>query len=316
MDPARKCPICDGNRGKTVRRRERDGRPGEFWTLTRCSTCGMVYLAQQIDYETQSREFDWADTFAAERRRRRDCQPNAETALSKAQTEETVGDKLDEKASLGRRLRRLRKRFRRDRSLKTMAVVYRYKLDGRLCDFGCGTGKLLVHAVERFEAYGVDISQRQADAARRRVPDATIVVCPACKVDLPRETFDVVTMQSYIEHEFNPLAALRSAWGLLKPGGILVIKTPNHSSWNRIIHGGRWCGYRFPDHCNYFTMRTLFMAAALAGFQPLPGLPGDRLPLSDNMYLAAVKPIPEKCNPAELAGQRSRCSAELSHLSG
>lgn len=300
MEQFRKCPVCGGSRGKTVYRRARDGRPGEFWTLLRCSTCGTVYLKQQIDYDTQQREFDWADTFPDQRQRRRG----------------TDSTPTDTKNSLARGFRCLRKKFRKDRSLKTMAVVFRHKPRGWLCDFGCGTGKLLAHAVGRFEVWGVDISRRQAAIARERVPRATIVVCPACEVDLPRQTFDVVTMQSYIEHESNPLAALRAAWGLLKPGGVIVLKTPNHACWNRLARGGNWCGYRFPDHCNYFTMRTLSMAVSMAGFQPLPGLLGDHLPFSDNMYLAAEKPVPQKCNPAEAAGQRSRYSAELSHLSG
>jgi SAM-dependent methyltransferase len=140
------------------------------------------------------------------------------------------------------------------------------------------------------------------------------VVCPVVEVDLPRGSFDVVTMQSYIEHESNPMAALRAAWDLLKPGGVLVVKTPNHDCWNRRLRRSAWCGYRFPDHCNYFTMRTLSAAALRAGFRILPGLRRDRLAFSDNMYLAVEKPAVEKVNSAERCGQRNRYAAELSQL--
>ncbi|MEA1950506.1 MAG: class I SAM-dependent methyltransferase [Planctomycetota bacterium] len=260
----------------------------ESWMLLRCADCGMVYLREFIDYSRQQEEFDWADTLPARRQRRRN--------------------------SGGNIFRRLRRRLRPDRSLKTMAVVYRHKPGGRLCDFGCGTGKLLAHAVESFSTVGIDISSRQAEGARRRVPDASIVVAPVVESNLPSASFDVVTMQSYIEHESNPMAALRAAWELLNPGGVLVIKTPNHDSWNRRLRSGRWCGYRFPDHCNYYTIGTLAASTLRAGFRILPGSWRDRLVFSDNMYMAVEKPAAEKVNSAERSGQHNRRSAELSHL--
>ncbi len=294
MDHARKCPLCDSSEAKVIHRRPRDEEPADGpaqpWILLRCTSCGMVYLREQIDYSRQQEEFDWADTFPAQRQRRRKSSANF--------------------------FRSLCRRLRTDRSQKTMSVVYRHKTGGRLCDFGCGTGKLLAHAVEKFSAVGVDISSRQAEGARGRVPDAAIVVAPVVETNLPPASFDVVTMQSYIEHESNPMAALRAAWELLKPGGVLVIKTPNHDSFNRRLRGGRWCGYRFPDHCNYYTMQTLAASALRAGFRILPGRLRDRLVFSDNMYLAVEKPATEKVNSAELSGLRNRRSAELSHLYG
>ncbi|MBN2293539.1 MAG: class I SAM-dependent methyltransferase [Pirellulales bacterium] len=293
MDQARECPLCGSDRANIVYRRPRDGRSDGFWTLVSCTNCGMVYLRERIDYSLQREEFDWADTFPAQRQRRRKTSGNI--------------------------FRRLRRRLRAERSLKTMAVISRHKSGGRLCDFGCGTGKLLAHAVEDFSAVGIDISPRQAEGARQRVPDASIVVAPVVETNLQHASFDVVTMQSFIEHESNPMAALRAAWNLLKPGGVLVIKTPNHNCWNRYLRGDRWCGYRFPDHCNYYTMETLAASTLRAGFRILPGHARDRLPFSDNMYLAVEKPAvikfaSDKVHSAERSGLRNRCSAELSHL--
>lgn len=302
MENLRTCPLCGDNQdGETVCSRRREGTAGEFWTIVRCGNCGMVYLRQKIDYTAQEQDFDWADTFPAERSRRRGTEANAGD-----------GGSTRTKLSLAQGFRRLRKSLRGDRSLKTLAIVYRYKQGGRLCDFGCGTGKLLIHAVRRFEVWGMDISRRQADAARQRVPEARIAVCPAADVDFPRASFDAVTMQSYIEHDWEPLAALRTAWKLLKPGGVVVLKTPNYDCWNRRLLGARWCGYRFPDHCNYFTAKTLSAALVASGFELLAGMPRDRLAFSDNMYLAGEKPAVETSNSAEQAGKRNRCLAELS----
>jgi hypothetical protein len=52
--------------------------------------------------------------------------------------------------------------------------------------------------------------------------------------------------------------------------------------------GPRWCGFRHPDHLNYFTPLTLGRMAAKAGFRISFGLTG-RLPTSDNMWALLTK---------------------------
>ena len=104
---------------------------------------------------------------------------------------------------------------------------------------------------------------------------------------LPAAAFDVVTQLGYIEHEWHPLDGLRAAWRLLKPGGVLVIKTPNYASWNRHVRGMEWCGYHIPAHCNYFTRRTLARMLRQTGFEPIPRPWSDRLPTSDSLWMAA-----------------------------
>jgi 2-polyprenyl-3-methyl-5-hydroxy-6-metoxy-1,4-benzoquinol methylase len=171
-----------------------------------------------------------------------------------------------------------------------IAIVRRRVRSGRLCDFGCGHGKLLVEAASYFAVTGIDLSERMAVAARQRVPDAEVIVAPVTAAALPEADYDAVTMQSYLEHEQDPLVALAVARRALRPGGVLVVKVPNYQSWNRRLLGPHWCGFRFPDHCNYFTPHTLRLMVHRAGFEVLRSRPWDRLPTSDNMYLAATAP--------------------------
>jgi len=112
---------------------------------------------------------------------------------------------------------------------------------------------------------------------------------PSRVVSALEAVFDVVTQFSVLEHEWHPLDVLRAAHRALKPGGLTVIKVPNHASWNRHIMRQDWCGYRLPDHCNYFTPRTLSAMLRKAGFTPLPGSILDRLPTSDSLWMAARK---------------------------
>ena len=108
--------------------------------------------------------------------------------------------------------------------------------------------------------------------SRQRMPAGKILEGPGDadrRAGLPENAFDVVTQFGYIEHEWQPLAGLRAAYRVLKPGGVTLIKTPNYASWNRRVMGMDWCGYHIPAHCNYFTPETLAKMLRRAGFEPL-----------------------------------------------
>jgi predicted SAM-dependent methyltransferase len=89
-------------------------------------------------------------------------------------------------------------------------------------------------------------------------------------------------LRSYLEHELNPLAVLQELHRTLQPGGVALIKVPNYASLNRRIMGRRWCGFRHPDHLNYFTPKTLRMIAERAGFECITN-PIWYIPTNDNM---------------------------------
>jgi predicted SAM-dependent methyltransferase len=60
---------------------------------------------------------------------------------------------------------------------------------------------------------------------------------------------------------------LRGAHRALKDTGALFIRVPNYGSLNRKVIGPKWCGFRYPDHVNYFTLGTLRDTVARAGFR-------------------------------------------------
>jgi len=90
---------------------------------------------------------------------------------------------------------------------------------------------------------------------------------PSCKVisanaidgssELNPDSIHVVVMSSFLEHECRPLSLLKQFHPILKSKGVIILKVPNFACWNRIIRGRKWCGFRYPDHVNYFTPRTL-----------------------------------------------------------
>ena len=101
--------------------------------------------------------------------------------------------------------------------------------------------------------------------------------------------FDVVVLSSFLEHEINPLSLLKNTFIKLKDKGNVIIKVPNFDSWNRHLRKEKWCGFRHPDHVNYFTPKTLKDISLRSGFKKFSMGFLDRQPLSDSMYAVLEK---------------------------
>jgi 2-polyprenyl-3-methyl-5-hydroxy-6-metoxy-1,4-benzoquinol methylase len=229
----------------------------------------MVFLGHELSYEAQQQNHDWLEEYYREGARRKKKQP------------------------LLVFLSRLTRPFRPRTNDRLLSQTLKWCKGGKLVDFGCGDGSFLERARENFDAIGIEMSPRSAALARQRVAADRILEGPLTEIaahSLPEKSFDIVTQFGYIEHEWNPRAALDAAFRVLKPGGVVVIKTPNFASWNRHIRGADWVGYHIPAHCNYFTPETLRLILRKSGFEPLPQPLADRLPTSDSLWMAARRP--------------------------
>ena len=95
---------------------------------------------------------------------------------------------------------------------------------GRLLDIGCGVGFFLEAAKEKgWEAEGTEIS----DFAREYAGKKGFRVYAGCE-GLKDSSFEMVTMMDVLAHVTDPAGYINKAKALLKNGGALVIKTPDH----------------------------------------------------------------------------------------
>lgn len=138
---------------------------------------------------------------------------------------------------------------------------------GRLLDLGCGQGDLLAAAQEMrlFEAVGIDLSPRRVQYARDRGLEVYLGTLDSC--DLPAESFDVVVMWHVLEYIPQPRHLLEQIYRLLRPGGHLVVATPNllHP---RLRHKKALFSFlKPPGHLLYWTPKTLAAVLEKAGFQ-------------------------------------------------
>jgi 2-polyprenyl-3-methyl-5-hydroxy-6-metoxy-1,4-benzoquinol methylase len=100
---------------------------------------------------------------------------------------------------------------------------------GRLLDMGCGLGFFLTRIARlgTWEPYGCEISPAAVRYAREKHGLRNVVCGRLQDVDLPRDTFDVITMWDVLEHVLLPDPLLQRCHALLRDGGMCFIRTPN-----------------------------------------------------------------------------------------
>jgi SAM-dependent methyltransferase len=257
----------------------------EPWVVVRCRTTDLVFLANPPSYTQLAEQFAWERTWQEESQRRRADQP--------------IVSRL---SSLAKRLRRtLLPRRDKMLSLVCQTVAQRKATRPiRFLDIGCGCGTLMQKVQQRLQSrgheaipVGIEVSKQLASIAQEKIAEFGGKVLVQGSIDgvaeLETGSVDLVIMSSFLEHEFQPLSLFRELRRVLDPDGSIVLKVPNFASWNRIVRGRKWSGFRYPDHVSYFTPQTL---AALAKEQSYTvsrqGL-RDKFPLSDNMYAVLKK---------------------------
>ncbi len=112
---------------------------------------------------------------------------------------------------------------------KLFSIIERdIELKGKLLDVGCGTGILLEVAKEKgCEVYGQDISPFAVTHCRNKGFD--VYDKPLPELNLPENSFDIITMFDVIAHFKDPVSYIKTVAKILKQGGYLIIKTPYHS---------------------------------------------------------------------------------------
>lgn len=157
------------------------------------------------------------------------------------------------------------RRSRREASAPPLCDLWRL-LPGAALDVGCGGGDLGAALLGRgWRVSGIDPSPQACARAAERgldVHEGTLAT-----VDLPAGCFDAVIFQHSLEHVAEPLADLRRAAGLLRPGGRVYVTLPNFACWQRRRLRSRWFNLDLPRHRVHFVPGALALALARSGFE-------------------------------------------------
>ena len=213
------CPLCESSQ-HTILFVKR-GYP-----IVRCDECKLVFANPQVDESLVLAEY------RADSARANDLW--VDVLLSERQLE------LD-----------------REKFQEILDELEPYRGEGRLLDVGTSIGLFLRLALDRgWQAVGNEFGERARQVASERF-GLEVTDAPLDAMGVEPESFDVVTLNSVLEHVNEPRRMLAQIRGLLKPGGALFVIVPNVDSLAcRILHE-RAATFDGRNHLIYFSPRTL-----------------------------------------------------------
>lgn len=224
-------------------------------TTWRCNNCGHEYGVEQgipilvRDQELHHRELEQART----------VNPNW-----------YVGEQAPEVASPWRH--HLKKRRLYVESVITNYLEAKGKTSATtLLDLGCGDGNHLQYLQKYAQmVFGSDYNLVRLVRAQAQQPKSTLFLADILDYPALDNFFEIIFFNHVIEHIPEDSQALETIYRILKPGGLLVLGTPNEGVW--------WwqLAYRLQpktlettDHVHFYTAETLGQKVAHCGFDLL-----------------------------------------------
>lgn len=151
------------------------------------------------------------------------------------------------------------------------AFAGRNNLD--VIEFGCGYWATQLMALRNHLRRGVGVDFKIAEELHH-VPNFEFHECSieSAYSKLAPHSFDCVLLISVLEHLNDPLLALKNAFSLLKPNGVLLINVPTWRGKFFLEFSAFRLGLspkiEMDDHKMYYDKRDLWPLLVQAGFKP------------------------------------------------
>src|SRR5262249_10059589 len=142
-----------------------------------------------------------------------------------------------------------------------LELIRKIKPSGKLLEIGCGRGDFLRVAMKVFEVCGVEPNSGLAEISGKIAPVHQNVI-----ERTPWSGFDTIASFHVIEHVDSPRAFIRAAAERLKPGGLIVLETPNIDSLPYKLLKARWRQF-IPEHYFFFDRKTISRLLADCGLR-------------------------------------------------
>ncbi len=191
------CPICGNDSYQHLIRLGYNQR----FQYVRCKMCSVIYTNPKLVYNQNFINLAYGDDFHIIKRLKR-----------------IWGNNI--------------KKFIND-VLKSDVIIFRYKFmekyvkSGNFLDIGCATGGYLVYGQHHgWNTYGIEICKPLYEFCKKKL-NLKVYNKQLIDVKFKAEMFDAITLFQVIEHFDKPIPVLKEIYRILKPGGIVLIETPN-----------------------------------------------------------------------------------------
>lgn len=128
----------------------------------------------------------------------------------------------------------------------------------RLLEVGCGPGILMEEARRRgWEADGIDLSHDMAAVASTRNPGSGVMAGDIAEQGLDGAGYDAIIALDVLEHVVSPSKMMKVCHEALRPGGLILLQTPNTHSYRFRASQGNWDMLLPDQHLTLFSPHGL-----------------------------------------------------------
>ncbi len=226
------CPICNGKKFDSFYKCIDYTKSKEEFSLVKCTECNFLITSPRPNSNSLSQYYE------------------SENYISHTNNSKNFIDYI----------------YKRVRSITLkwkLNLIKRYKHNGNLLDYGCGTGEFLnVCQLANWQSNGIEPAQ----VARQKASNLTKLPIAESLNQLASEKFDVITLWHVLEHVEDLNEKISELKGCLAEGGIILIAVPNYESLDAKKYKSSWAGYDVPRHLWHFnqpTMRSLLIKHGL-----------------------------------------------------
>ena len=253
------CPAC-GSTERTVDLVDQvffvaSGR----WVQKQCSNCLSVYLDPRPDVDSIGKAYGvyYTHSAGAKLEVSEDLSgiSKVKRLISNGYRNQRFGTTREPALKFGYWITRLM--FLRRLSIDSeLRYLPNYQDGYKLLDIGCGNGDFLAKAKSAgWNVLGIDPDPKAIGAAVSNNLDACVGTVETIKDRLKQ--FDAITLSHVIEHVHEPEKTLEVIFGLLKPGGVVYLDTPNISSYGARFFKQNWQALDCPRHLTLFNPESL-----------------------------------------------------------
>src|SRR3989338_891307 len=137
--------------------------------------------------------------------------------------------------------------------------------NGKLLDIGCGAGFFLRRMKDLgMMPYGIELGKQGFEACQKM--GIRIWNTPVFKAGITSDYFDVITINSVLEHIAEVHETLKACHCILKKDGVLIIQVPNKDGFSAKYFKQNWAEWDIPRHITHFSKKTLVKYLKDCGF--------------------------------------------------
>jgi ubiquinone/menaquinone biosynthesis C-methylase UbiE len=118
------------------------------------------------------------------------------------------------------------------RTFEVMFAINKYAVMQKknIIDLGTADGRMLQKIYEKYpesSCIGIEYNYELVQLAHKNFPELKILQGDIQMIDYPDNFFDVAIATAVIEHVLDPAKAVSEAKRILKPGGVLILSSPD-----------------------------------------------------------------------------------------